>query len=163
MNASTRIKFGRWSAIMLFAAILMLLPTFASAAPVVLNFDVDASGAAIVPGQILDDEWNTPAFGNLVITTANPTFTPVVAFDSSAPTGGDVDLGSPNTLCPGGGPGIGDALGSGGPGSPYPNCIPLGNLIIIEENCDTTFDVGGVIDYGAVASLVPMTATSVVM
>jgi hypothetical protein len=42
----------------------------------------------------------------------------------------DPDLGSPNMKCPGGGPGKGVG---GEPGSPFPNCVPLGNLLIIQD------------------------------
>jgi hypothetical protein len=43
----------------------------------------------------------------------------------------DPDLGSPNQNCPsGGGPGIG--IG-GGPSATYPNCVPQGNLLIIQD------------------------------
>jgi hypothetical protein len=55
-------------------------------------------------------------------------------FDSSKVLGDspafDTDLASPNRNCPGGGPG----RGSGGkPGAPFPNCEPLGNLLIIQN------------------------------
>ena len=50
-------------------------------------------------------------------------------FDSSHPTGDDYDLGTPNEEF--GGPGV----GSGGrSGQPFPNKIPLGNVVIIAEN-----------------------------
>jgi hypothetical protein len=42
----------------------------------------------------------------------------------------DPDLGSPNEACQGGGPGIGDG---GGPDAPFPNCVPQGNLLIIQD------------------------------
>jgi hypothetical protein len=42
----------------------------------------------------------------------------------------DPDLGSPNMKCPGGGPGRG---AGGEPGSPFPNCVPLGNVLIIQD------------------------------
>ena len=51
----------------------------------------------------------------------------VIASDSPRD---DPDLGTPNRLCPGGGPGLGDG---GGPGEPFPNCEPLGNLLIIQD------------------------------
>ena len=64
----------------------------------------------------------------------------LVAFDTGTPTqapipgdnsNGDADMGSPNSLCPGGGPGIGAA---GGPSGSGPNCTFLGNVLIIEEH-----------------------------
>jgi hypothetical protein len=42
----------------------------------------------------------------------------------------DPDLGSPNEACPGGGPGIGEG---GKPDAPFPNCVPQGNLLIIQD------------------------------
>jgi len=56
---------------------------------------------------------------------------PAVAmiFDSSAPTGGDLDLGTPNQDF--GGPGIGVA---GENGSLFPNTEALGNVLIISED-----------------------------
>jgi hypothetical protein len=47
----------------------------------------------------------------------------------------DPDLGSPNMMCPGGGPGKGVG---GEPGSPFPNCVPLGNALIIQDNRTNT-------------------------
>lgn len=52
-------------------------------------------------------------------------------FDSSAPTGGDEDLGTPNQNCTPAGPGEGTG---GVPGSPGENCVALGNVLIIQEN-----------------------------
>jgi hypothetical protein len=43
----------------------------------------------------------------------------------------DPDLGSPNEKCPGGGPGRGVG---GEPTSPFPNCVPQGNLLVIQDN-----------------------------
>jgi hypothetical protein len=42
----------------------------------------------------------------------------------------DPDLGAPNALCQNKGPGRGEG---GKPGSPFPNCEPLGNLLIIQN------------------------------
>jgi hypothetical protein len=42
----------------------------------------------------------------------------------------DPDLGAPNRNCLGGGPGKGEG---GRPTSPYPNCDPQGNLLIIQN------------------------------
>lgn len=62
-------------------------------------------------------------------------------FDTAVPVGnwpgsschdcGDKDLGSPNRYCIGGGPGRGYG---GAPHKPYPNCDPLGGVLIIDEN-----------------------------
>jgi hypothetical protein len=89
----------------------------------------------------------------------------VRVFDTSRPTGssgqplcvggdGDSDLGSPNSLCPGGGPGIG---GGGNPFkngnvNPHANCPkkPIGNVLIIQEgpkDCPDDTGQGGWITF----------------
>jgi hypothetical protein len=62
----------------------------------------------------------TPDGAARVFNTANP----------GTAENGDPDLGSPNSKCDGGGPGIGDG---GAPDSAYSNCVPLGNILIIQE------------------------------
>lgn len=56
-------------------------------------------------------------------------------FDTANPGGeggfGDPDLGAPNERCQGGGPGIGEG---GEPDGAGPNCSPLGNVLIVQEN-----------------------------
>ena len=52
-----------------------------------------------------------------------------IVFNSSSPTGGDTDLGTPNEDF--GGPGIGSGGGIGGGG---PNTTAQGNILIIQEN-----------------------------
>ncbi len=54
-------------------------------------------------------------------------------FNSSQPTGGDWDLGSPNEAF--GGPGRG---AGGGEGQPGENRLPQGNVLIISEDMDST-------------------------
>ena len=56
-----------------------------------------------------------------------------MVFNSSNPNSGNYDLGSPNKKCPGGGPGKGQG---GRPGEVGENCEPLGNLLIISEDCN---------------------------
>ncbi|MFH1277044.1 MAG: hypothetical protein ABIK65_01505 [Candidatus Eisenbacteria bacterium] len=58
-----------------------------------------------------------------------------ILFNSSAPTGGDDDLGTPNQDF--GGPGVGPGGGLGMPGQ---NDVALGNLLIVAEDI---IDVGG--------------------
>ncbi len=64
-----------------------------------------------------------------------------ILFDSSAPTGADFDLGTPNVSC--GGPGIGSG---GAAGSPGENCTALGNLLIIAENIVDAAPADGIVD-----------------
>lgn len=71
-------------------------------------------------------------------------------FDTFSPGGaggiGDRDLGSPNEDCPGGGPGVG---AGGGPDSPYSNCVPQGNVLIIQEDNSATNNMAQPDDYGS--------------
>jgi len=55
-----------------------------------------------------------------------------VIFDTANPTGGDIDLGSPNETCDPPGPGIG---GGGEVGQPFENCVALGNVLTVHERC----------------------------
>ena len=50
-------------------------------------------------------------------------------FDTSDPKP-DFDLGSPNSMCPTPGPGLGEA---GQPGMPGENCVPQGNVMIVQR------------------------------
>lgn len=105
----------------------------------------------IARGTYLSDEWRNE-FG-LVITAdgeGSQAFTPVKPgstnltqvriFDTSNPgswANGDLDLGSPNAHCPGGGVGKGDG---GKPNQLGENCIPQGNILIIQEEDKTVPD-----------------------
>jgi hypothetical protein len=74
--------------------------------------------------------------------------------DTSNPPVDDLDLGSPNEKCIGGGPGVGVG---GGPEKPYPNCKPLGNVLIIQESNKTEVDdnyLGGNITFSFATSAV---------
>lgn len=55
-------------------------------------------------------------------------------FNSSNPTGGDWDLGSPNVKC-GGGPGTGKGGEAGKVGE---NCLSHGNILILSEDGDAS-------------------------
>lgn len=63
-----------------------------------------------------------------------------VVFDSSDPTGGDLDLGTPNEDF--GGPGIGEGGEEGEDGA---NAVALGNVLVIAEN-DEDEDGDGLVD-----------------
>lgn len=81
--------------------------------PVKLNFDTDANGNAILPGQVIDEEY---AGWGVHITTTNfvRDFSKGISFDSLNPTGGDWDLQT-------------------GPGTSNPS---YGNVLIISERND---------------------------
>jgi hypothetical protein len=108
-----------------------------------LDFEADGHGDPLVPGQIIDDEFS--ALG-ITISTNDPFNHPLMIFDTGFPTGGDVDLGTPNSDF--GGPGIG--LG-GGAGRPGRNGLPRGQVLIISEDGNSgdpnDYDGGGVIEF----------------
>lgn len=91
-----------------------------------LEFETDTAGAALVAGQIIDTEW---AAWGVHVTTNSPVGHPAMIFNTANPTGGDFDLGAPNEAY--GGPGIG--IG-GGPSMPGYNNAPLGKVLIVAEN-----------------------------
>ena len=68
------------------------------------------------------------SFPGVTISTGDNNHRPMI-FDSSNPTGGDTDLGTPHTDF--GGPGVG---GGGASGTPGQNSFGVGNLIIISED-----------------------------
>lgn len=90
---------------------------------------------AYARGTILSEVYGKNGAGPIAVTGRNP-LTPIpnaaMIFDSSAPTGGDPDLGTPNQDF--GGPGIGTG---GESGSPYQNSTALGKLLIITEDFDS--------------------------
>lgn len=90
-----------------------------------IDFEKSASGTNLSTGQIIDDEYL--AWG--ITITTNNSGKPAMIFDSSLPTGGDEDLGTPNKDF--GGPGIGAGGGSGKPGE---NSQSRGKVLIISEN-----------------------------
>ena len=95
--------------------------------PNVCNNPVDIDFSGLPRGTIVDDEY--AAFGITVST--NNANRPAMIFDSSNPTGGDFDLGSPNSDF--GGPGVGSGGRAGQPGQ---NDTALGNVLIISEDGD---------------------------
>ncbi len=97
----------------------------------------DAPGGGFVPGNTYFSEFTLTATNN----GSGPNS--LLIFDSAAPTGGDWDLGSPNALCGGGGPGV----GSGGqPGAPGENCSGQGHLLIIAANVTDALPTDGLVD-----------------
>jgi hypothetical protein len=90
-----------------------------------LDFDFTLGEEEPVPGETLGLQW--AGVGVVIATINNTPGHPDkgIIFDSSAPTGGDPDLGTP-------GPGVG-------------NDTALGNLMIVAEN-DTDSDGDGLVD-----------------
>lgn len=95
------------------------------------NFDV-IDFESVTPGTLVTSLFANGGTGPIGISGTNSLFpgtNTALIFDSANPTGGDVDLGTPNQAF--GGPGIG---GEGGPGSTFPNDTALGNLLIVAED-----------------------------
>ena len=107
--------------------------------PMVLDFDFDAAGNAILAGQDISSAYSAWGVDTIVWTamSMNPStdLGDPIAFDSANPTGGDWDLGTPNQQY--GGPGVGVGGAS--------NMLPLGNILISAEN-DIDANNDGLID-----------------
>lgn len=103
----------------LAAALTLGATAPASASMLLMDFDTDASGNAIRPGQVIDNEY---AAWGVAIEVANyqRPHDLGIAFDSANPTGGDGDLRTP------------------GPG--HANTVAYHNVLIIAEN---NFDGNG--------------------
>jgi uncharacterized cupredoxin-like copper-binding protein len=105
--------------------------------PPSIDFETDATGLiGLVPGEIIDDTNQPWAIEGIWLSTDNSPSRPLMIFDTSFPTGGDIDLGTPNELftippdfiIPGPGRGAqGDS-----------NQIPRGQVLIISEDGDST-------------------------
>ena len=96
--------------------------------PPTLDFETDVNGHPLEAGQIIDDE-----IAGMTLSTNDPVNHPLMIFDSANPTGGDLDLGTPNQDF--GGPGIGAGGGAGEPGE---NALPRGKVLIISEDGDSS-------------------------
>lgn len=96
-----------------------------------IDFSVTAALANLSAGTLIETQW---VECGVHLYTNDPVNHPLMIFDSSIPTGSDLDLGSPNNFCIPPGPGVGNG---GKPGEPGENCEPLGNLLIISEDGDT--------------------------
>ncbi len=93
--------------------------------PIVIDFEFDASGAAILAGAVIDDQY---ALAGVTISAANANVShpdAAICFDSANPTGGDTDLRTP--------------------GSGAGNDTALGNILIIAERL-TDADGDGLVD-----------------
>jgi hypothetical protein len=136
-NKYERLKYGL--SLLFCAALILLITTRAYAAPIIINFDKDASNNDILAGQVINEEY--AAWGvHIQIDNFDRTPTGVInpledfgtAFDSSDHTlpnaGGDEDLFT--------------GLDSEGSGTTYgttgnllnPRDESLGNLLIIQES-----------------------------
>ena len=95
-----------------------------------IDFDNGISGTTLPSGTVITDQW---ALWGVNVTTNDPINHPAMIFDSSHPTGGDHDLGTPNHDF--GGPGVGSGGVSGAAGE---NATSLGNILIVSEDADSS-------------------------
>lgn len=94
-----------------------------------IDFEDDADSNPLAAGDNPSNAW---ASLGITISSDNPAHPPMI-FDTSNPTGGDNDLGTPNQDF--GGPGVGSGGSSGSPGV---NNVPLGNVLILSEDGDSS-------------------------
>lgn len=99
-----------------------------------VDFSVDANGNGLTAGTAITNQY---AAWGISSVTASGGINQAWIFDSSNPTGGDPDLGTPNAAF--GGPGV----GTGGASGAGQNDQPLGNLLIIQENNNIPDDNAG--------------------
>jgi hypothetical protein len=116
---------------------LLLATQLAAAADqVILNWEQDANGAALLSGQVIDDEFNS-ASGISVTVSVVSAHNVAAIFPSDAPPGVDYDLGTPNETCTPPGPGVGTG---GEVGQPGENCTAQENVLIIPTSGDEDGD-----------------------
>ena len=112
-----------------------------NACPPVLDFDTDDMGVPLAAGTVVQNQFQSQGILSIDCANGNSNHPDTcIIFDSSSPTGGDVDLGTPNQDF--GGPGIGNGGKLGQLGQ---NDVALGNLLIIAENV-TDSNNDGLID-----------------
>ncbi len=92
-----------------------------------IDFDEDADGNPLAAGTIVSTQYAD--FGVTITATGFG----AMIFNSANPTGGDIDLGTPNQTF--GGPGIGVGGEAGTPGE---NSRALGNVLIVSEDGDSS-------------------------
>lgn len=107
--------------------------------------DVGAQGIIeweeVPPRTIVTDQYAT--YGMLISAAGGAGLPGPVAFDTSAPPEWDEDLGAPNDICDDGLPnGSAPGVGVGGETT---NCLPLGNVLIVEQDTGDA-DGDGLID-----------------
>jgi hypothetical protein len=112
----------------------LLLASAGDARPssaIVETFEGPPAGTVIAGERPGGGEADGDFFPDFTVEVENHSGGPssAIIFDSSDPTGGDFDLGTPNETCDGPGRGSG-----GEAGEPGENCTPYGNLLIIADD-----------------------------
>jgi hypothetical protein len=100
----------------------------------VVDFSTDSRDRLLPSGEYVRFQWRAKYGMKIRAIPNHGGFAPnskARLFNSSQPTGNDFELGSPNAFCDDDGPGWGEG---GVPGKLGANCIPQGNVLIIQEN-----------------------------
>jgi len=125
---------------LLLALVLAVAPGLARADDTTLDFSPFGTGEKLsdLGNGVTIEAWKRPYNPRPRSNGSLRPWQPMVSatamiFNSSSPTGGDEDLGTPNEDF--GGPGIGI---KGKEGSPVENRYPLGNVVIISEDDDSS-------------------------
>lgn len=117
-------------------ALALLVLGAAVPAPAQETIDFEGLPAGSIVNMVFGDGGSGPVFVD-GFNPLFPSFNAAMIFDSANPTGGDVDLGSPNSDF--GGPGIdadGNPLIGGNAGSAFQHNRTLGNILIVSEDLD---------------------------
>ena len=95
---------------------------------VTIDFDSLPDGSSLESGEFIEDQYS--AYG-ITISASGEGKASLRLFDTgSINLNGDEDLGSPNEMCDN----LGSGVGAGGePGERGENCVPQGNVLIIQE------------------------------
>lgn len=108
----------------------------AAADQIILDWEQDAAGNSLTSGQVIDDEYHSTTGISVTVQVQSASGVAAI-FPSDAPPTADLDLGSPNETCPGGGPGVGEGGELGQIGE---NCMNHGNVLIMPTIGDSDGD-----------------------
>jgi len=102
-----------------------------------ITFESKCDSSAFLAGDIVGQVCGSGGTGPITVSGKNPVpaltnFNTAIIFDSANPTGGDIDLGTPNQAF--GGPGVGAA----GPSGAFVNNVARGKLLIISNDLHDT-------------------------
>ena len=97
---------------------------------VAIDFDSLPADSRFEDGEFIGDQYFAP-YGILISSIGGSETLPRLFDTGSIDLNGDEDLGSPNEMCDN----LGSGVGAGGePGEPGENCVPQGNVLIIQED-----------------------------
>jgi hypothetical protein len=105
-----------------------------------IRFDETPDGTKLNHGDWVKDQWFDQYGMMIIAASTDGGYTPdgqARIFNTKLYNTQDVDLGSPNQDCVGGGPGVGHGGVRGAPGE---NCEPQGNILIIQEHPEPNED-----------------------